>query len=242
MSDRPTARIEGGRRFSQGSRKTPVLVSIVTVVFRARHGAPPLLESVFACQDERLELIVIDGGSDDGTVELLRDSNDSIDYWISEPDQGIYDAMNKGLAAASGDYVLHLNAGDRLRLVPYEALRKSADDGVDVASFCVNMAGWGVFRPKVGLLLRINNTLHHQGTFYRRKNHLGYDTRYRVFADFDCNQRLLMGRPVVQVVQGDRGGSGGTRSFGPAGCKTGTLSNRGGEFRDAVGRNCTRLG
>jgi len=55
-------------------------------------------------------VIVIDGGSDDGSIDILRHFDDSIDYWISEPDQGIYDAMNKGIAAATGKFVLHLNA------------------------------------------------------------------------------------------------------------------------------------
>jgi glycosyltransferase involved in cell wall biosynthesis len=191
MLNCPTARIEGGRRLREGPRKTPALVSIVTVVFRARQELRRLLDSICALQDERLELIVIDGGSDDGTVELLRHLDRAIDYWMSEPDGGIYDAMNKGIAAASGDYVLHLNAGDRLRHIPYDALQESSEDGIDVACFCVNMTGWGVFRPRAGWLLRMDNTLHHQGTFYRRKDHLGYDTRYRVFADFDYNQKLL---------------------------------------------------
>jgi glycosyltransferase involved in cell wall biosynthesis len=195
MRNCPTARIEGGRRFREGPRRTPPLISIITVVFRARQELRPLLNSIIGLQDERLELIVVDGGSEDGTVELLRDLDHAIDYWMSEPDGGIYDAMNKGIAAAAGEYILHLNAGDRLRRIPYAALHQCLKDDIDIVCLRVNMAGWGLFRPG-WRLLRIINTWHHQGTFYRRKNHPGYDTKYHLLADFDCNQKLLKaGRP-----------------------------------------------
>lgn len=194
MGDIATKRIEGGRRLREGARPISPLVSIISVVFRAREELPPLMESVFAACGQDTEIIVIDGGAQDGTVELLRGWDDKIDYWLSEPDRGIYDAMNKGLAAASGEYILHLNAGDRLRLMPRDILRKCLAEQIEVACFAVKMAGWGIFRPRTGLLLHIDNTWHHQGTFYRRRIHPGYDLKYRVFADFDCNQKLLKAR------------------------------------------------
>ncbi len=113
-----SGRQEGGRRFlSPSSEKTP-LVSIIIVVFRAKHELQSLLESIFAIASPEVEVIVIDGGSDDETINLLREWSDRIEYWLSEPDTGIYNAMNKGLTAATGDYILHLNAGDKLRRIP----------------------------------------------------------------------------------------------------------------------------
>lgn len=199
LTDLHTTRTEGGRRLLEAPRATPPLVSIITVVFRAARELPPLLESIVAQRGEDTELIVIDGGSEDGTLEILRRFDASIDYWISEPDRGIYDAMNKGIAAATGEYILHLNAGDRLKCIPREALRRCRADGIDVACFTVNTENCGEFRPRTGFMLRIVNVWHHQGTFYRRQSHPGYDIQYRVFSDFDCNQKMFKANRSVAL-------------------------------------------
>jgi glycosyltransferase involved in cell wall biosynthesis len=171
---------------------SPPLVSIITVVFRARQDIPALLESVFRLKDKRIELIVIDGGSDDGTQELLRQYDSIIDYWISEADFGVYDAMNKGIAAARGTFLFHLNAGDRLLSIPYHELEEAASNDIDVAAFRVSINGRHEFKPSHGFALKLANTLHHQGTFFRRAAFPMYDIQYRVFADFDVNQRLAL--------------------------------------------------
>lgn len=175
----------------EGARTKPPLVSIVSVVFRARQELPSLLENILALRDDRTELIVIDGGSDDGSVDILRQFDDSIDYWVSEPDRGIYDAMNKGVAAATGDFVLHLNAGDRLLCIPRQELEQALADNIDVACFAVKVEGCRIYRPRTGFFLRFANCWHHQGTFYRRETHLGYSTQFRIFSDFDLNQRMM---------------------------------------------------
>jgi glycosyltransferase involved in cell wall biosynthesis len=185
-------KIEGGRRIHGETRKALPLVSVITVVFRAHAELPELLDSVLACKDEHIEYIVIDGGSDDGTRELLSQYGSGIDYWLSEPDKGIYDAMNKGVAAAQGVFVYHINAGDRLLCIPTKELEAAASDQIDVASFRVSIDGKEEFRPSQGFMLRFNNTLHHQGTFYRRESLLPYHSRYRIFADFDVNQRMAI--------------------------------------------------
>jgi glycosyltransferase involved in cell wall biosynthesis len=199
LTDLSTTRIEGGLRLREGARTAPPLVSIVTVVFRAAHELPSLLESIVAHCGDDTELIVIDGGSGDGTVETLRRFGDAIDYWVSEPDRGIYDAMNKGIAAATGEYILHLNAGDRLREIPRQELERCLADNIDVACFAVDMEGFGIHRPRTGFLLRITNPWHHQGTFYRRKSHLGYNTQYRIYGDMDLNQRMVKAGKSVRV-------------------------------------------
>ena len=135
-------------------------------------------------------LTVIDGGSTDGSVEFLQASGDLIDFWMSEPDKGIYDAMNKGIRAARGAYILHLNAGDALLHLPLNALHQCLQDGIDVASFAVLDDNVRLFYPRSGLRNFIENTWHHQGTFYRREAHLFYDPSYRVYGDMDLNQRM----------------------------------------------------
>lgn len=89
-------------------------VSIITVVYNASKELERTISSIRSQTWEVIEYLVIDGGSEDGTVDAIRKNTDLIDYWVSEPDQGLYDAMNKGLAAATGDYVWFINAGDRI--------------------------------------------------------------------------------------------------------------------------------
>ncbi len=183
----------------EGARRKPPLVSIISVVFRAGQELAPLLESILAFLEDDVELIVIDGGSDDGSIDILRKFNDSIDYWISEADQGIYDAMNKGIAAATGQFVLHLNAGDRLLCIPRQELEEALADHNDVACFAVKVEGSRTFCPRSGFALRVTNFWHHQGVFYRRENHLGYSTQYRIYGDFDLNQRMLKAGKSVRL-------------------------------------------
>ncbi len=200
QSDDPK-RLEGGRRVYGDVDAERPMVSIVIVLFRDREECIRLLENISAFDHREYELVVIDGGSDDGTIEVLKEWNDKIDYWLSEPDSGIYDAMNKGIAASRGEYILHLNAGDTLKTIPSESLAACLKDNVDVASFAVTTDRGETFRPETGFPLRFRNTWHHQGTFYRRLPHIVYDTRYRIYADFDLNQRMLKSGKTVRLFE-----------------------------------------
>ncbi|HTF71634.1 MAG TPA: glycosyltransferase family 2 protein [Edaphobacter sp.] len=202
--------VEDHRRREIPSDVKP-LVSIITVVFHARQDLPDLIESVARLKnDKNVEFIVIDGGSQDGTCELLSQYNSVIDYWVSEPDKGIYDAMNKGITVAQGTFLFHLNAGDRLLHIPFRELEAAKSRHVDVVAFRVSIDGKQEFRPGRGIALRLKNTLHHQGTFYKREGFPFYDVNYRVFADFDANQRLVRSGARIeifdQVVASHQGG------------------------------------
>ena len=91
--------------------KTPKL-SIITVCYNNRNGLQKTIESVVKQTFTNYEYIVIDGGSTDGTVELIKANEQHIDYWLSEKDNGIYDAMNKGIKIAKGEYCYFLNSDD----------------------------------------------------------------------------------------------------------------------------------
>jgi glycosyltransferase involved in cell wall biosynthesis len=88
-------------------------ISIITVVFNNKDQIGSTIESVISQTCASKEFIVIDGGSTDGTLEIIKHYEKSVDVMVSEPDHGIYDAMNKGLKCASGEYILFLNSGDR---------------------------------------------------------------------------------------------------------------------------------
>ena len=110
-----TCQLKGGLR-SRGIYKHSLpgkpLITVITVVFNGAQTLRDTLESVMQQSYDNVEYIVIDGGSSDATVDILRQYDHVIDYWLSEKDGGIYDAMNKGIALCSGDYVGMLNSDD----------------------------------------------------------------------------------------------------------------------------------
>ncbi|HYG75309.1 MAG TPA: glycosyltransferase family 2 protein [Planctomycetota bacterium] len=107
--------LQGGLRVrGKGPVSAPQrpLLSVITAVLNRREKVERMIQSVAAQSYSNIEHILIDGGSTDGTVDVLRRYDDTLAYWISEPDRGIFDAMNKGMALASGDYVSILNSDD----------------------------------------------------------------------------------------------------------------------------------
>ena len=89
-------------------------VSIITITYNAERFLERTIQSIVAQQATDYEYIVIDGASTDGTLNIIRHYESQITHWISEPDRGLYDAMNKGLHRARGQYVWFMNAGDEL--------------------------------------------------------------------------------------------------------------------------------
>lgn len=87
-------------------------LSIITINYNNLEGLKRTVESVVSQTWQEFEYIVIDGGSTDGSAAYIESQSKHIDYWVSEPDQGIYNAMNKGVVKATGDYLLFLNSGD----------------------------------------------------------------------------------------------------------------------------------
>jgi glycosyltransferase involved in cell wall biosynthesis len=191
-------RREGGRRLSGRSHVEAPLVTILIVVLRVEDELRHILQNVFEHDEEYFEVVIIDGGSGQATLDVLEEWNDRIDLWISEPDHGVYDAMNKGAALAAGHFLYHLNAGDRLAYLPIPELIEARHQKVDALSFPVMVDHSRVFRPSCGLLLRFKNTMHHQGTFYRREALPKFDLSYPILADFDVNQRLLLGGAKIR--------------------------------------------
>ena len=101
-------------------------LSIITINLNKREGLKKTMQSVFEQSFKDFEYIVIDGGSTDGSKELLQSYSSKITYWVSEKDNGIYHAMNKGAAKSTGNYLLFLNAADVL--TDKKVIEKVADE------------------------------------------------------------------------------------------------------------------
>ena len=89
-------------------------LSIITINLNNKTGLQKTIDSIIAQTYKDFEWIIIDGGSTDGSVELIKEISQHLNYWVSEPDNGIYNAMNKGVRVVHGEYFLFLNSGDYL--------------------------------------------------------------------------------------------------------------------------------
>jgi glycosyltransferase involved in cell wall biosynthesis len=181
----------------------------VSVIVAVRNGAPTLQRCIdsFAGQTyPPKELIIIDGGSTDGTVEILKYNSEKIRYWVSEPDRGIYSAWNKALKVAQGDWVyflgaddyfmdehvlaqvaLHLKNGSSSARVVYGRVDLVRKDGSVIATFG---SPWD--RKRFFQLM----TLPHQGVFHHRslfQEHGGFNEEFRIAGDYDLLRELRYG-------------------------------------------------
>lgn len=109
-----------------------MLISIITINYNNKAGLQRTIESIISQNYVDVEYIIIDGGSTDGSVDVIKQYEDKITYWVSEKDAGIYNAQNKGIEKATGEYLLFLNSGDEF--VSSNVLKDSSvflNDGVD---------------------------------------------------------------------------------------------------------------
>lgn len=180
-------------------------ISVITAVYNNRDTVAQALDSVLAQTHPDIELVVIDGGSTDGTREVLQDYADRLAVLVSEPDRGIYDALNKGIARASGEVVGFLHSDDLFSdaSVLSRVASAFADPLVDAvygdllyvrkddpsrvvrtwrsAAFSAARLAHGWMPP--------HPTFYVRRAVYARLG--GYDISYRIAADYDCVLRLL---------------------------------------------------
>lgn len=173
----------------------PPLVSIITVTYNAVLTIENTILSVINQNFKDFEYIVIDGGSSDGTIEIIKKYQDKISYWLSEPDNGIYYAMNKGISIANGDWVNFMNAGDGF--YNNDVLNKvfSISRTSDVLyGDNMLMYNWGkiILAPDLLSKTNIKMVFGHQTVFMKRKILYKYrfDCKYKIAADYDLFYRV----------------------------------------------------
>jgi putative colanic acid biosynthesis glycosyltransferase WcaE len=171
---------------------------LLSVILACRNPGPGIrlaLDSVWAQLPEPPEVVVIDGSSTDGTRQWLESQRARMSTLVSEPDSGVYAAMNLGARAARGDWLLFLGADDRLasRSTVADAAPwlRQTDAGVLVCE--ATFTDGRTFGPGPQRHVRARNFVHHQAAFYRRSllvSHGGFNESLRVMADYDLNLRL----------------------------------------------------
>lgn len=163
--------------------------SIITINYNNAEGLCKTMDSVFIQNCTDYEFIVIDGGSTDKSVNFIQNGGGNISFWCSEPDNGVYNAMNKGVSHAKGDYLIFMNSGDtfhgRDALSKVAALQQTSDI---VACQILRMDNGQLLRPYVDdvLVQLMQSTLNHQATFIRRSvfDKCQYDERFKIVSDW----------------------------------------------------------
>lgn len=190
---------------SDASMPTP-LISVIVV---CRNPGPRLhdaLGSVWAQAEVPVEIVVIDGASTDGTPDWLRSQSSQLGAWLSEPDGGVYDAMNKGFRLCRGSWVLYLGADDMLATsgVLEETAPVLARSDAAVVAGAALYDDNRLYRPAPNAHAIRRNFIHHQAAFYRRTalSSMGeYDASLRFQADYDLNLRLLASGSRIERIE-----------------------------------------
>lgn len=164
-------------------------LSVITINYNNHDGLRKTIKSVVNQTFKDFEYIIIDGGSTDGGVDVIKKYADKIDYWVSEPDKGIYNAMNKGIDIAKGEYCIFMNSGDCFHDNQTLSLSIPHLDGIDViAGYAKLDSGERVDRPIEITLQSLYNHQQpcHQSSFIRtillKKYH--YDEKYKLVSDW----------------------------------------------------------
>ena len=166
-------------------------LSIITVNLDDKSGLSRTVESIKNQNFQDFEFIIIDGGSKDESLEVIKENETLIDYWVSEKDSGIYNAMNKGINKASGKYILFLNSGDYLLSkdalsIDFKTITQDIVYG-HLTHNNNNVLNTSAYKDNIDLGFFFESTLPHGSTFIRRELFLNYGlykTDYIIVSDW----------------------------------------------------------
>jgi len=195
--------------------KKKTLISIITVVLNGVEFLEEAFESVFSQSFTDYEYIVIDGGSTDGTIDIIGKYAENIEYWVSEPDNGVYDAMNKAIKVAKGRWLYFLGADDVL----FDSLQQISAELLSEETIYYG----DVFRPslnrrydgKFSAYKLASRNICHQAIFYPKQifQKHSFNQRYKVFADHEFNMRCWYDHeiefcyfPIIVAIFNDENG------------------------------------
>ena len=168
-------------------------LSIITINLNNKEGLQKTIDSIISQTYKDYEWIIIDGGSTDGSKELIEKYDKYVTYWISEPDKGIYNAMNKGIKIAKGEYLNFMNSGDTfydssvLDSVYKLTINTNSDIYYGNSLYIYETKERIFYRPQdITLLYLYKDTILHQSSFIKRElfNASGYDETLKIVSDW----------------------------------------------------------
>jgi glycosyltransferase involved in cell wall biosynthesis len=179
--------------------KSKPIFSIITVVLNGEKFLRETIDSVKNQSFKNYEYIIIDGGSNDKTLDIIKEYSEHIDFWISEKDRGLYDAFNKGILMAKGKYIGIINSDDIYKVNALEIINEyfSNNPKIDFVFGSVKKH-WGIlhgYRPKKIYYSWGFYSSHSTGFFIKKEsaNKVGlYDLRYKYHADYDFFFRMIV--------------------------------------------------
>ena len=178
-----------------------MLFSIITVSFNAEKEIEATIKSVIEQSCKDFEYIIIDGNSTDQTIDIIRKYEKNISCWKSEPDTGIYNAMNKGIQCANGDWILFMNAGDTFA---NNSILANVKKGILSTHNKIEIIYGDVYKKKSNniylhkaerlSLLTYRMPFSHQSCFIRKEilKKIRFDEKYRIAADFNLIRYLYL--------------------------------------------------
>lgn len=169
-------------------------ISVITVNYNDKVGLKKTIESVINQTFQDFEFIVVDGGSTDGGKEIIEEYKEKIDYWFSEPDNGIYSAMNKGIKVAKGEFIIFMNSGDIFcNKEVLDKVKSNLVDEFDIYYGDYNRVKTNSIRKKtypekLSFSFFYTCSLSHQSTFIRRRlfdDVFLYNEDYKIASDWE---------------------------------------------------------
>lgn len=192
-------RKEGGLRtkhvLPKGILPEKPFISVITVVRNGEMTLEKSIISVIGQTYRNLEYIIVDGGSTDNTLNIINKYDNSIAYWVSERDEGIYNAMNKGVRIASGSWILFLGADDYLmhNSVIEEAMRFASSQLMLLYGDTLYSNNYR-FKSTLNYRLLLHNTVQHQSAIYNRMlfEKFQYDESFKICSDYELNLIIFL--------------------------------------------------
>ena len=165
-----------------------MIVSVITINYNNADGLRRTIESIVCQTFHDYEFVVIDGGSIDGSVDVIKENASKIDYWVSEPDGGIYPAMNKGVKAAHGEYCIFMNSGDEFysKDVIENVVKQGLREDIVCGDICFGESNISPNPDMVTMRTFYKHTLYHQASFIKTQllREHPYDETMRSAADW----------------------------------------------------------
>jgi glycosyltransferase involved in cell wall biosynthesis len=187
------------------SQENMPFITVITVV---RNGEKTLEETILSVINQtykNIEYIIIDGGSTDNTLEIIKKYDDKIDYWLSEPDDGIYYAMNKGIGLATGKWINFMNSGDAFfdNTIIEKVFKQNRASDIIYGNALYKTKKFSEIRyPENIRNLSKRMVFTHQSSFIRTSlvKTNGFNTKYRIAADFELLYRLYCTGCVFEYI------------------------------------------